>query len=87
MGWFWFVSLRCVVSFVVRLVLRCLWSTFCNYNVAFALASCLCFFIYDATFLIFGDVCKTFHYWVDNYTEALDSSLLVCPIHDSVLSL
>lgn len=38
-------------------------------------------------FQFFGDVCKTFHYWVDNYTEALDSSLLVCPIHDSVLSL
>lgn len=47
-----------------------------------------CVFLFRMqSFQFFGDVCKTFHYWVDNYTEALDSSLLVCPIHDSVLSL
>lgn len=57
------------------------------------LQRCFCFgfwlvFLFTIqSFQFFGDVCKTFHYWVDNYTEAVDSSLLVCPIHDSVLSL
>lgn len=49
------------------------------------LLACVLFMI-QSFLIFFGDIYKAFHYWLD-YTEIVDSSLLVCPIHDSVLNL